>query len=882
MTWTTATSTGNEDLEFRLSIEGWPYEFVTCAAMETTSSDGRIRVRGLLREGMRWSEQCDPAHGEIDAEGFTASIVDRQIDDVITTALASRPGVVAYLTSDLADTTTSGNIAVTSTSGFSNGDVVHIGTEAIEIDAPAGANLPFSVGGRGYRGTTAQKHYAGDGQYLCAAEVTSAPRTLEGRRVSLYAYGRGQTLTSSGTLIWRGVCATDARLSEDGCTWSIQLDPITRVLDQELCSDMSADDLGVRGIFVPSTAPMRIDIAEYTAATYGGAAVNNAATVYVYGFFDTQELFCEQVTSTIATAISGWTTDLLVCVSDGEDGYHFELRTDSATARWVNLAITAATEPSGLWRMYDAAGSAVETVAVSSHYYLRPDAARGAAIGVGTVPRGWFGPLTDTGYFARDPNRPSPTAAPANQLYVGGSVALTDGLILDLEMNGGHFVGPVASYSTVYRYLTVGLNGWRRYGITSGFYSRESQPTIRISRQLAFGSLADLRDQLVADAPVYANNGGAPWFTSDDVASWTTEVDAATQGYPWVKRRRWRLGQPQRLADVVAHECRMIGCFPVIDTDGKLALKRITAPAATDDSTRTINSDDILVDEMRPTWERGGLWGALNTVSIRTGYSSFDDDFRGPVYVVRNVPALAARKQPRTLDIEPRSEYEGEFSFDVDAAVSLAAPVFGLFGGDYSVVRVQVPLTCWTVLCGDFVRLTDPWLPDVDSGTRGMTTQIGLVVGREWEVARGRGTLTIVISHERIAGYTPAVLITGATNVSGNTWDLTVQTTDEGGESLFASGEDHEDHFAVSDGVVLLTRDSTAPTVRSGSIDTISATTIRVTLTAAWGGLAGATYWLRYADAASADASMRAYCYWAGTDDRVDFATPVSAFVFAP
>src|SRR5690606_8968972 len=124
---------------------------------------------------------------------------------------------------------------VKSTVGFSVDDEVHIGTEAMLVETVTSATVLRVFRQRWM--TTLQKHFAGDGDRLSYAIVTNRPRSLEGRVWFLYAYGEGDDPQGNGTLITRGIVATEPQASNP-TTWTITLDPITRCLDQPFGADL--------------------------------------------------------------------------------------------------------------------------------------------------------------------------------------------------------------------------------------------------------------------------------------------------------------------------------------------------------------------------------------------------------------------------------------------------------------------------------------------------------------------------------------------------------------------------------------------------------------------------------------------------------------------
>ena len=89
MTFARVYGTGSGALRFRLSIEGWPYEFVTNSDMVTTTADGRQRIVGLSVEGMKISQRADLVRSTVEAQGVSVKLVD--VGQGATAAFAPAP-----------------------------------------------------------------------------------------------------------------------------------------------------------------------------------------------------------------------------------------------------------------------------------------------------------------------------------------------------------------------------------------------------------------------------------------------------------------------------------------------------------------------------------------------------------------------------------------------------------------------------------------------------------------------------------------------------------------------------------------------------------------------------------------------------------------------
>lgn len=826
---------------YRLVIAGLGAEAVTDPAMEQTTADGRVRLRGLLRDGLSIDEEVDIARAKIEASGMTPQVVDLHPDDAWTSWFAWQPQTRSWLTADVA---ASGavNVDVASTSDFSAGDVIHIGTEAMLVDTVASSTrLTVASGGRGYWDTIAQAHYTEDGARLTRPIVTqSRPTTLEGRRAYLYRYELGDDLTGDGTLIWRGVCVTDAALSEDGTTWSLTIDPITSLLAQDMGGDLD-EPTTIRGVFYFDGA---LTFSLYESTDYQGLepVSGKRCTISMHGHWETQQDFCDDLTEVIQQAVnSGATVTRDEVIEQASTRFtdsgkisafvhetgHWGIRWDATGGNYLHVDYQGVAVPSSVYNI----DGALKPIEVDDSGDVRAlVSGDGASTNKGLTPRGHFAPQFD-GVEAAAGETPA-------TLYLNGVSSVSDGDLIEVTWDG------VDAPITTQVLSSSASDG---YVVTREIPTPEDAvamypgklPSIRVFRVMGRGTLAAFRDSLVADAPTLTNIGGAPFLTSEDLADWTDVVDEAAGGRP-LAQRTFVLSQSIGVDEFLAHECRLINVYPALSSDGKIGLRVLRLPTPTSVSAVTIDASTTLVSERPPSWERNAF-GSINTGELKTGYSYADDDWHGITYRPRDVTALSTRKAPRQLNVEPKSSMRirsGERPFDYTDAVDVFRRVFGIFGRPYSVVTVDVPYTLLTTaLVGEVAALSSHRIPDVRTGARGVgigssRVVAGLIVKRSWDLAREVGTLTLIVSDADTAGYAPSLWIDSSSNVSGNTYDLTVSFDDPtGAESFAPAGAVVSDFFSVGDEVSMIDFDTSSSTVETGEIDAINDTTgvVRVT-----------------------------------------------------
>ncbi len=893
MTWATFLSTGSGKLAFRLVIEGCPYEAVTDSAMEGTQADGRIRAVGLSRETLQFEEEVDIGQAELETSGFTVEIIDRQVDSIWTKAFAYRPTLTTYLTADTGATDLT--FPVTSTTGLTVGDIVHVGTEAVQVDVlPTSTSFQCSaVSSRAMWQTIAQKHWAHDVDlHVQAQAITDRPYFIEGRRVYLYAYGEGDTLTGDGTLVFKGLCSTDARF--DGSSkWSFTVDHIGQILAQDMGATFP-EAMPIRGIYYPWNASLYIILLGYTSSSGKPPEDGTAGTpqeVFINGFFEDTDDFIAEMNTQLATvvgSISG--IDEIKGVDRGDGTWYLAYHTSTTSATLV-AEVRSVLDPSGKYGYphhfdsEDGDGYWASTANDTWYHITHVGELRGFVSDT-TVPRAHFHPLGPLDYLEDEFSDATKSAAPPLRLYLGGA---TEGI-------------GAATEATIYkegrRNITVNVT-------TADATSRyiDCEPTVEgggagsvrvpmdgedsITLGIVYASGADLdgfRDSLVSAAVLRANVGGAPFVTSDDLADWDAIVAEASAGKPYLTTRNYHQFGKVELAEFLSHEWRLRGMYPIIDSSRKITMALLAVPSPTEPTDGTVSASTLIVSEGHPAWERNGQFGTTNSVIWKTKWDPVEEEHTGQTYEVRDKTGLAIRKVRNSLEIAPRST-DTSGSDPAVWAQEVAAPVLGMFGRDYAVMEVNVPWSLFSVLLGDLVTVSAPHVPNTTDGTRGITNATGLVYGRRWAFNEPFGTLKLFIYLDDVAGYAPSAYISAASG-SGVDWTLTLDTSDDplGVDDYYHSSQTAADHFAAGDEIELLQWDSTVPTTRSGSVDSISAdgTSMDVTLDASWTGLGGNLYIVKYGTASAADASQQAYVYHADAAAEIGFSTTRTARVYGP
>lgn len=890
MSWARYLATGSGKTEFRLAIEGLPYEFVTYSGMERALSGSTTgRLRGLKRESLIGGEEVHPGTAELEQDVVNVRIVETLAEE-IAAVLAYRPSITTWLTSELSASATS--VEVESTAGIAAGDRVYIGTECLGVSVVVDADT-LTVA-RALHSSIAQRHVIGDGETRANPPVTNRPLFLEGRRATLYAYGEGDSPTGDGTQIWLGVCQTDARLEPNGCEWTIQIAGIWQITEQDLGADLTTPRRP-RGVYYPYNNAFKLYIGESASATKG-TLEEAEETVYITGHYETQEEFCTALTAAIAA--TGVFTGTLVAVSDGPSSHwYFKYTAHAATFRWPYIRSSSALDLN-----FDAAGPTedsqyprgIPTVTAGSEHKLYPlgygeDI---AAADFGTVPRGSFGGPPGTNVSS------AIVTAPHTRIYLDAAPSTevpATLLATSYGVNGEKIDGAIH-----YSVADVTDNFIEDPTIASApltTWTASRLPEFRLVRTYFYhGSVDDFRAAIVADAAENGNTGTWPFVTSSDLATWTNEVAHYARDRALATQRVYAGSEATSLREMLTQEFRLIGVFPIVTTTGTIDIQGLRLAAPTEPTEGSLVASNVLVDSQRPTWERNAL-GTINTVRLLTGWNPRTNEHQDRVITVRDVGSYSLRKATRELEIAPRSALvDGDDKASTADFVALTKSVLGIFGRDYVIVDLEAAMTCFGYVLGDLVSLTFDSLPNWTTGTRGINGAAAIVIGRRWDLNRGRVRLRLMLSGQQVAGYTPTLTITGKNSGTDGTtgpFNFSWSTLDPlGNASYLADNDLPTNHWAAGAVAVLSEWDATSPTQKTGTISSFSQSTattgtLIVTFTSSftW---SGASKWvLRYPSANTTGLvqAQSEYCYLADGAAFINFAaglTDRSADTFAP
>jgi len=859
-TWADNIALGSGVVALRLSIEGWPYEWATDTRALPSGANGRKIAYGLQFDGMVISERAILKDCWTEVRGITAKIKPTQQWEDTMDAFTRDVTPVASLAADLTDSSTT---ITTDIGGSLAAGIYHIGTEAIASDGAGNITRQ-----RWDTLPQAHKHQNLDA-YKKPVPIYDWPPAMDGRRARIYAYGSSDFL-STGTLVWLGVVARAPRLDSDGLSWSISLDPIIKVFDQKVA--------GREGLVVK---PRGIYLSYKTA--FGIRLRINGVlrpTFRLTGVYDGPADFVVQVNNLLTSAINeADPTHAYVAsmtYSEGAGIPRLVMHTGFSPASFTNLEFFIGCPLVG----YQDTARQVDRRDYTANTYYYYDFEQfppfetpwkrslpTARSVLGTPPFDatdlWRAVYDDLITF----NTTTEISQwPVNRIYVDDTLglAVNDTLIrgegdelIELRITGfgtDVFFKPFVSVERLGGDAALYLGGHQTLTPVRTFVGADDP-----------GSVSDFVEAVVL-ASENANDGDTPWITGSDVAtaSWSAKINDTAAGPSLMKSRLFRFVKPASVKDIVREELKAWGYFPRLDSTGKVDITPLPRLAAGQTATATITEEDILTPSgdvgSWVRWEAQGD-GIVTSVKLRLDFNVFTDEHNPESdFLLHNTTAITEHKSSHgkgTVELALKSSsfvgktesFAGNTSHlpvvTPEEAVEIVAPYMQCMGIEYSMVTLPVSWRKFGLLVGDVVDVTHALLPN-GLGTRGVSARKGIIVGREWSLdpaAGDFGKLTIYFPRTYASGYAPSGRITGQSNVSGNTWDITCATSNAQ-NIAWSEGADGNvvKHFAAGDKFRAIRVDDVAETQVLGTVVSVTVPSVlRVTFDTTW--TPGANTW---------------------------------------
>jgi hypothetical protein len=933
MTWASITRHGSGRVRYAAVIEGWPEIWVTDPSLTLTDATygarGRSVRTGLLRQGLQISERAMLLQGKLEASAMTFRFRSGDGTKQAVASFATVPSVEAQLADDLETSDTS--ITLQGATTFANGLYKHIGTEVFR--STGSGNIT-----RGHWDTQAQSFYLLDGENELTHQVYSRPRSMEGRRVTLYVWGDGDDVTgydATGTTeadmgqpIWRGIVTLPPRLDRDGLTWSITADHISKVIDQQLCARNT--DVRPIGIHFPRGAAFYVGfrtkanvLKAWTEHLFwrrdnaGFIEFVNGILAYLVGepateldtIFSTLTIGQDVTTGVfylqgLTTSTPGGLQDLTSCL-DIRSHYTGAVTAGFFATPWVDINTGSVI----LGTVGAFSGPDFEASTYYRCDFVREQWATESPFGSAQTIFGQQDIGHDTTGYVTLVEDTSTIALPADiaewssfRIFIDRDWSSLASRAITVERESFEPLrGPDAErthYKTETITLTVEDSGYdtaldahwvliANEGAARWFHGwLHSDTVLRPTYAPAAATdVVGFLSAVIGDVAANANDGNLPFIRDTDFDTSTEVVSVIPE---ITSERGYRFVKPVSIADVIAEELKLSGYMWSVDRDSaKLTFVPIPIVTGTIALTRDDDGNGIEIDgeALTPAGGAGAFpgyevqsQGIVSVVVVKDGYDSAQDQHVGIAHTVADANLLSTHKRRALTEmtIAPKSTSDAEIG--VEDAQRIAARMMSVLGREYVTVNVRLPFSFFRVMIGSVVSLTSPHVPN-SSGTMGITDKRCIVIGRRVNLdpVNAEVELELLMLLDEPAGYAPSGVITGQTGAT-TTWVLTLDSASSLNILISPRGDGVvAETFAVDDEIRIVQLGDATPTIRSGTVTAQSGNTVSVTLTASW--TPGSDLWtLEYADATVVTTSQRDYCFSCNSSGVVDGTEPARRF----
>lgn len=818
---------GRGVLEFRLQIEGIPVSWVTSQRLAGTYS-GFTRVNGLDSQQLRILARAGLMDRRLESGRMTFEVVEQPYGDPVLGGLSFTPTWQSDLTETITESSTI--LKVRSVSGVTAGDVVHIGREAIlvgSVDAPSNELRGCT---RGYYQSVATAHLVQTSRgTFQPVKVSSHPVSLERRRCRLYAYGDGDSPSSTGTLLWRGILTSDLETSQDLCAFRFGAHGITELLGEKIGG--SFGEAKIKGIYHPTSYgfALRVMLGADEKTWDSGFTATDEFQVLVEGYHENAAAFVAEVSAQLQAGSASWPTKVWADIEEETKRMRVRFYTDGtnkaiAVRQIGGLRASGIPDPVGGW------GFPPENFNTTLTQVLHVDPPTGGDMHVTLA--GFQHVITPVGESAAYPDNVQGVYlvagnSPRSSTVYGAGRLFFDSSGLDTSVNALRLVPPEEgtpgvltghpSEIWVSDVEVISADAAVKFTSPQPWMLIDDSWEIQLGLNLAQeGSVVDAITTLTELA--VSNPDLAPNITTEDVDldSFHTAI-SGTSLSPIISKRNYSIFAPVSLDEYLAEEMKLAGLMPTIEpSNGKIGARRIRFASINEPDTVSVTEAELIGEV---TVKRGK--DHYRTVArLNTGWDFIEEEHTGRNWEARFSDAIA-NFGSHTYTISPKSREVDSVLSALEVEEVLIRPI-SLFGAPYQVIDWRMGLTTggMSLSPGSVISLTDARLPNFTTAQRGVDGLVGYVLGVERTFGRTFGVhVEALVSEVSLAGYTPTMKIASATYISGNAYDVNVLEADNG---YSPSGYFDYEFWAVGDGVRVEELDSWTPETAEGYIENAS------------------------------------------------------------
>jgi len=834
-TWTAAKSTGRADVVYLLEILGIgvfsTYDYTPTDSWFVNHAYTGSRYWPYLQWDVSpIGEQIDYLEARLDVDDLVVKIAD--VGATVTGLVKDwKARTATPLTATLTAAATTVNVS--DTSDFSASGHIYIGTEVIEYASKGGGGVTFEGCTRASLGTVAREHFVDfTGDLPEGPVVVDGPEFLEGRRAFLHAavIDPSTGVPSATEIVYRGRVGASMQVGRGELTLTIE--HISKVLKDNCAQDFAQSPIK-RGYYYTGVSDSWQVSTTRVWVSHEAGTLETGEFQASEGWYTPEELATEINTQVVAMGLGAD----FYCIHEGAGRY--AVRCEVPTNRRINIAVYAG---SPLWALGFDEGQITSALSTDLYYQAsRPP--RHCVVDFSGRWRGGYRPL----------------------IKVEDATVFTANLFVQIPK------GPFAKVETATGTLVTlfGDSYDQAFGsVQQPFWAVEDAQDAILRHCMVFTSndvdvslLNALKMMLGLQQGLHGADEPERWCAMgaldaghehDADFDWGELSILLARVSPHLAYWRDCLNESIEPWAVIGQMFAVLGICPRITASGQIGWTQLQTPIAT-------LADDVLVDDS--VWSlvdaaqvraRLGGQAKINVVEVQTSHDYTQESGGGsgggsqgssgkkgwgpPIRIEwreginRLTKTRAAKHQLRGI-IGGLSAGRGPTLLELAQTLDLAIrPThFGVFGRTVSYVDIPCTWTARQLLCGDAVSVTHDLVPDTVEGTVGVTSRVGLVVGRRMQLTQDdTDTLTILFGADTNSyGIAPCAL--GTSYVGGVTKTVTFANADS--PVYEQAGANDLDRFADGDDVLFIEYDTLAPTIWSGTISTVDAAAKTVVLT---------------------------------------------------
>lgn len=643
------------------------------------------------------SEEISFEEGSLRVDGITAEISNPS--GALLSMLHPSSQLHTYGTQSMTSSATLGFFVETNHGFDATSGVVYVGQERISYLATGGSTAFVSLT-RGTLGTLPEPHFFNSYDMPPSTfKVQNYPGTLKGRRAILYA----RSTDGTETAIYRGFVGGGTRWGRGFA--SVPIEHISSFIERKIGSGLRKFHVNPQKVFVSGSSNSKTTITEDGTGGYVSSSVS-------------------------ATNITNWSNNISAEISNvlsfrgsgdklkivGRD--NVETRLEMIVNYGTFMYAYGWNDGLYSWPTGKKPEQLADRVQMPFYVDLSYD-----------NPSIYIAPSDASQMIAGDWISITGNASVMVSGVSGGDVTLSTASI-DYEANGGDTFLSVEDAKDpiyarqVFRFDDTLADAIRR---STGQLSGQTEPLYWCARGV---SLADL-----------------------DLGELST---AAQSVPPSMRKISYEIIEPTKLEDVVTPQFALCGIAPRVVSDGKIGFARIHQPVASESSEILVDDTVWSLVEAAEAESREDSTALLTGARIQYGKSHVPKESKNKGNEWQGKLNLIWREgfdqlgDSRTIGFDVpglrRNPSRSPADFDQEINSQVVATHFAMFGLPSSVVDIPCTWAAKSIYCGDVVTLTHPVVPDVNGGSIGTESKLGIVVGRRLKLcANGPDILTILI-----------------------------------------------------------------------------------------------------------------------------------------